>query len=143
MTPFPASPFGREISADEIVATMQNFTGWEDRYRQVILWGKLLPTMPDALKSQQVSVAGCESQVWLVGHERQGVWSFCADSDARIVRGLIALVLAAYNGKTYAQIQVFDVDAYFEKIGLIAHLSPSRGNGLKAIVDKIKNIDPS
>ncbi|NAX16884.1 MULTISPECIES: cysteine desulfurase sulfur acceptor subunit CsdE [unclassified Vibrio] len=143
MTPFPASPFGREISADDIVATMQNFTGWEDRYRQVIQWGKLLPTMPDALKSQQVSVAGCESQVWLVGQEHQGMWSFCADSDARIVRGLIALVLAAYNGKTYAQIQAFDVDAYFEKIGLIAHLSPSRGNGLKAIVDKIKNIDPS
>ncbi|CAM3121340.1 cysteine desulfurase sulfur acceptor subunit CsdE [Vibrio ordalii] len=143
MTPFPASPFGREIGADDIMATMQNFTGWEDRYRQVILWGKLLPTMPDALKSQQVSVAGCESQVWLVGQEYQGIWSFCADSDARIVRGLIALVLAAYNGKTYVQIQAFDVDAYFEKIGLIAHLSPSRGNGLKAIVDKIKNIDPS
>lgn len=136
--PFPSSPFGREISSEEVVATMQKFSGWEDRYRQVIQWGKKLPQMPEALKSEQVTVAGCESQVWLVARNVDDVWYFCADSDARIVRGLIALVMAAFDGKTSAQIQSFDIDEYFNNIGLIAHLSPSRGNGLKAIVEQIK-----
>ncbi|HDY7999579.1 TPA: cysteine desulfurase sulfur acceptor subunit CsdE [Vibrio vulnificus] len=140
MSNLPASPFGNEITSEDIVATMQQFKGWEDRYRQVIQWGKKLPVMPDALKSEQVMVAGCESQVWLVAEQDGGMWTFCADSDARIVRGLIALVLAAYNGKTAEQIQAFDIEAYFEQLGLIAHLSPSRGNGLKAIVEQIKNI---
>ncbi|HAS8402605.1 TPA: cysteine desulfurase sulfur acceptor subunit CsdE [Vibrio vulnificus] len=140
MSNLPASPFGNEITSSDIVATMQQFKGWEDRYRQVIQWGKKLPVMPDALKSEQVMVAGCESQVWLVSEQDDGMWTFCADSDARIVRGLIALVLAAYNGKTAEQIQAFDIEAYFEQLGLIAHLSPSRGNGLKAIVEQIKNI---
>ncbi|MCU8200652.1 cysteine desulfurase sulfur acceptor subunit CsdE [Vibrio vulnificus] len=140
MSNLPASPFGNEITSSDIVATMQQFKGWEDSYRQVIQWGKKLPVMPDALKSEQVMVAGCESQVWLVAEQENGMWTFCADSDARIVRGLIALVLAAYNGKTVEQIQAFDIEAYFEQLGLIAHLSPSRGNGLKAIVEQIKNI---
>ncbi|KOO04002.1 cysteine desulfurase sulfur acceptor subunit CsdE [Vibrio nereis] len=140
MSSFPQSPFGQDITAEDIVATMQNFKGWEDRYRQVIQWGKKLPQMPDDLKSDQVTVSGCESQVWLVSEQVEGKWHFCADSDARIVRGLIALVMAAYEGKSSAEIQSFDVDSYFEKLGLIAHLSPSRGNGLKAIVEKIKQL---
>jgi cysteine desulfuration protein SufE len=138
MTTFPSSPFGTEITSDDIVAKMQTFSGWEDRYRQVIQWGKKLPNMPEELKSELVVVSGCESQVWLVAHNIDGVWYLCADSDARIVRGLIALVMAAYNGKTSEQIQAFDIDEYFDKIGLIAHLSPSRGNGLKAIVAQIQ-----
>lgn len=140
MSPFPQSPFGTEITAEEIVATMQQFKGWEDRYRQVIQWGKKLPKMPEELKSEQVTVSGCESLVWLVSEQVGYKWFFCADSDARIVRGLIALVMAAFDGKTSEDIQAFDVDAYFEKLGLIAHLSPSRGNGLKAIVEQIQAI---
>ncbi len=140
MTSFPSSPFGTEITSDDIVAKMQTFSGWEDRYRQVIQWGKKLPVMPDELKSDQVVVSGCESQVWLVSHNVDGVWYFCADSDARIVRGLIALVMSAYDGKKSEQVQAFDIDGYFEKIGLITHLSPSRGNGLKAIVAQIQEL---
>ncbi len=138
MTDFPVSPFGTDITSEDIVATMQQFQGWEDRYRQVIQWGKKLPQMPEELKSEQVTVSGCENLVWLVSQEQDGVWHFCADSDARIVRGLIALVMAAYDGKTADQIQVFDIDAYFDQLGLVSHLSPSRGNGLKAIVEQIK-----
>ena len=140
MSSLPQSPFGTDIQAEDIVTTMQGFKGWEDRYRQVIQWGKKLPAMPDELKSEQVTVSGCESQVWLVSENLDGVWHFCADSDARIVRGLIALVMAAYDGKTSAEIQAFNIDEYFEKLGLIAHLSPSRGNGLKAIVEQIKQV---
>ena len=140
MMSLPSSPFGKEITSDDIVAKMQAFNGWEDRYRQVIQWGKKLPVMPDELKSEQVVVSGCESQVWLVSQNIDGVWYFCADSDARIVRGLIALVMAAYDGKTSEQVQAFDIDGYFADIGLITDLSPSRGNGLKAIVEQIKNL---
>ena len=143
MMSFPSSPFGKEITSDDIVAKMQAFNGWEDRYRQVIQWGKKLPVMPDELKSEQVVVSGCESQVWLVSKNIDGVWYFCADSDARIVRGLIALVMASYDGKTSEQVQAFDIDGYFDEIGLITHLSPSRGNGLKAIVEQIKNLASS
>ncbi|MGF1752379.1 cysteine desulfurase sulfur acceptor subunit CsdE [Vibrio makurazakiensis] len=139
-TSFPSSPFGQDITSADIVATMQQLSGWEDRYRQVIQWGKKLPQMPEEMKSDQVVVAGCESQVWLVAQIKGGVWHFCADSDARIVRGLIALVMAAFDGKTSAQIQAFNIDEYFEKVGLIAHLSPSRGNGLKAIVAQIQEL---
>ncbi len=140
MVHIPPTPFGSQILVQDIVSTMQNFHGWEDRYRQVIQWGKKLPIMPEELKSERVLVSGCESMVWLVGQYQEGKWYFCADSDARIVRGLIALVLAAFNGKSTQEIRAFDVETYFENIGLLAHLSPSRGNGLRAIVDQIKQI---
>lgn len=134
---FPSHPFGSDITSDDVIAVMQTLQGWEARYRQLILWGKQLPAMPEALKSEQVSVAGCESQVWLVSQEQDGLWYFCAASDARIVRGLIALLLAAFERKTREQILSFDIDGYFTQLGLLAHLSPSRGNGLKAMADKI------
>lgn len=140
MTAVIENPFGSTITDQDIVAKMQQLQGWESRYRQVIQWGKKLPAMPDELKGDQVLVSGCESQVWLVGDHVDGRWVFSADSDARIVRGLIAIVLAAFNGKTSQQIQAFDIDAYFESLGLIQHLSPSRGNGLKAIVEQIHTL---
>ncbi|WP_104399101.1 cysteine desulfurase sulfur acceptor subunit CsdE [Vibrio penaeicida] len=140
MSNFPLSPFGTDISSEQIADTMQGFKSWEDRYRQVIQWGKKLPAMPEALKSDTVTISGCESQVWFVAEKRGEHWHFCADSDARIVRGLIALVLTAYEGKTSEQIQQFNIDDYFERTGLIAHLSPSRGNGLKAIVEHIQTV---
>lgn len=134
---FPISPFTETISAEEVVSTMKGYTGWEDKYRQVIQWGKKLPVMPDELKTTQVLVAGCESQVWLVSEQINGRWFFCADSDARIVRGLIALVMAALDGATESEILSFDIEDYFDQLGLIEHLSASRGNGLRAIVETI------
>ncbi|EKO3589677.1 cysteine desulfurase sulfur acceptor subunit CsdE [Vibrio metschnikovii] len=139
MSSLPNHPFGLTITDAHILATMRSLQGWEARYRQLILWGKQLPVMEERLKSDQAVVAGCESQVWLVsGQDEQDGWLFCADSDARIVRGLIAVVLAALNAKTGEQIAAFDMDAYFSDLGLLDHLSPSRGNGLKAIVEKIR-----
>lgn len=131
-------PFGNTITAQDIINTMSGFSSWEDRYRQVIMWGKLLPKMDDALKQEQLLVSGCESKVWLVSEFDGERWHFQIDSDARIVRGLITLVLAAFHFKTTAEINAFDTQAYFAKLGLIDHLSPSRGNGLKAIIEQIK-----
>ncbi len=133
-----SNPFGSEIQAQQIVDTMTQLEGWEDRYRQVIQWGKKLPVMDEADKQEQVLVAGCESSVWLVLEQVEEAWVIKADSDARIVRGLIAIVLAAFNGKTSQQIAEFDLEGYFEQLNLINHLSPSRGNGLKAIVNTIR-----
>jgi cysteine desulfuration protein SufE len=132
------NPFGTDIQAQDVVAAMAELKGWEDRYRQVIQWGKKLPVMEEALKQQKVLVSGCESSVWLVLHCENGYWDIQADSDARIVRGLIAIVLAAFNGKTSQQIAEFDLPNYFEQLNLINHLSPSRGNGLQAIVATIR-----
>lgn len=134
---FPQQPFGDEITTQQIVTIMQGFSGWEDKYRQVVKWGKCLPQMPDELKQEQVTVAGCESKVWLHSIFEQQKWHYCIDSDARIVRGLIAIVLAAYDGKSTNEIVAFDIHHYFEQLGLLQHLSPSRGNGLKAIVETI------
>ncbi|GAB3533397.1 cysteine desulfurase sulfur acceptor subunit CsdE [Photobacterium alginatilyticum] len=136
----PAHPFGTDITSEAIVAQMQAANGWEDRYRNVIQLGKKLPALPEELKQDQLKVSGCESQVWLAHQQDEGVFHFAADSDARIVRGLITLVLAAYEGKTAAEIRAFDIDGYFDSLGLMAHLSPSRGNGLKAIVEQIKSL---
>ncbi|MFM2667586.1 cysteine desulfurase sulfur acceptor subunit CsdE [Vibrio mediterranei] len=133
------NPFGLEINAQDVVDAMAQLKGWEDRYRQVIQWGKKLPVLDESLKQDQVLVAGCESSVWLVLTQQEGKWQIQADSDARIVRGLIAIVLAAFNGKTSEQILAFDLDEYFAQLNLINHLSPSRGNGLKAIIDVIKS----
>ena len=117
---------------------MQRLKGWEEKYRQVVQWGKTLPEMPEELKSGQLTIPGCESQVWLLSEQKDEKWYFCADSDARIVRGLIAIVMAAFDGQTKEEIVTFNVEAYFSELGLIQHLSPSRGNGLKAIVNAIK-----
>ncbi len=136
----PAHPFGTDITPDDIIAQMQAANGWEDRYRTVIQLGKKLPALPEALKQDQLKVSGCESQVWLAYQVEGEIFHFAADSDARIVRGLLTLVLAAYEGKTAGEIHEFDIDSYFDSLGLIAHLSPSRGNGLKAIVEQIKEL---
>ncbi|PSU45678.1 cysteine desulfurase sulfur acceptor subunit CsdE [Photobacterium frigidiphilum] len=134
----PQHPFGTEITANDIVEQMQAANGWEDRYRTVIQLGKKLPVLPETFKHEELKVSGCESLVWLAHETQDGQFHFMADSDARIVRGLITLVLAAYEGKNAEEIRAFDIDTYFEQLGLIAHLSPSRGNGLKAIVEQIK-----
>ncbi|MCE0494341.1 cysteine desulfurase sulfur acceptor subunit CsdE [Vibrio salinus] len=137
MAEFPDCPFGTTITSGQILEALNSKTTWEDRYRQLILWGKALPDMPEALRLENVTVKGCESQVWIVSREEQGHWYFCADSDARIVKGLIAVVLAAVNNRTADEIRSFNMEAYFSDLKLFEHLSPSRGNGLKAIVDKI------
>ncbi|MEC6798846.1 cysteine desulfurase sulfur acceptor subunit CsdE [Photobacterium sp. S4TG1] len=136
----PQHPFGSEITTTDIITQMQIATGWEDRYRNVIQLGKKLPLLDDSYKQDQLKISGCESQVWLHHQVVDDHYYFIADSDARIVRGLITLVLAAYHGKTAAEIDAFDINTYFDDLGLITHLSPSRGNGLKAIVEQIKQL---
>ncbi|MBQ0742843.1 MAG: SufE family protein [Pseudomonas sp.] len=132
------SEFGTDISSEDIVDTLAFFDSWEDRYKYIIDLGRELPPMDDSQRTEEHIVRGCQSQVWLASEERDGRLYFAADSDAFIVKGLLAVVLAAYNGKTPAAIREFDIEGYFEQLNLIKHLSVTRGNGLRAMVKRIQ-----
>lgn len=134
----PANPFGHTISSADIIENLGFFDSWEDRYRYIIDLGRELPEMPAELRSDERVVRGCQSQVWIDVTESAGRLQLVVDSDAFIVKGLLAVVLAAYNNRTPQDILDFDIDAYFEALGLMQHLSPTRGNGLRAMVARIR-----
>jgi cysteine desulfuration protein SufE len=131
--------FGIDVTADDIVDSLGFFDNWEERYKYIIDLGKELSPMSESYRTEEFLVRGCQSQVWLVDERRDGKLFFLADSDAFIVKGLLGVVLAAFNGKTPGEILGFDVDAYFGQLDLLQHLSSTRGNGLKAMVKRIKD----
>ncbi len=122
---------------EEIVDTLSFFDSWEDRYKYMIDLGKSLPAMDESLHTEDRIVPGCQSQVWIEPNFDGTIFHFQVDSDAHIVRGLLAIVMAAYNEKTPQQILDFDIKKYFDQLDLVKHLSPTRGNGLQAMVEKI------
>jgi len=126
--------------SDEIVDTLSFFDSWEDRYRYMIDLGKELPAMDHSLRTDDRIVPGCQSQVWIDYKVESNKLMFQVDSDALIVKGLLAIVMAAYNNKSKQEILEFDIKDYFQKLDLIKHLSPTRGNGLMAMVDKIREL---
>jgi cysteine desulfuration protein SufE len=130
--------FGTDIKTDDIVEALSFFDSWEDRYKYIIDLGKELPALPPEHRTESNLVRGCQSQVWLTHRQEGGRLYFEADSDAFIVRGLLGVVLAAYNGRTPKEIQAFDITAYFDSLNLLKHLSATRGNGLQAMVQRIK-----
>ena len=134
------NPFGHTISSDDIVDTLSFFDSWEDRYKYIIDLGKELPAMDASLHTDDRLVRGCQSQVWIDTAVEDGRLQIAVDSDAFIVKGLLGVVLAAYNNKTPGDVLAFDIDSYFEQLELLNHLSPTRGNGLKAMVARIRAI---
>jgi cysteine desulfuration protein SufE len=135
------SPFGSTINADEVLDNIGFLDDWEERYRYIIDLGKSLPALPEPLKTEDRFVRGCQSQVWLAHeyHPEENRLYLAVDSDALIVRGLAALVLAALNRKSPQQILNYDMQAYFSKLDLLKHLSPTRGNGVQAMVARIRD----
>ncbi len=127
---------------DELAEVAEEFDllgDWEERYRYVIELGKGLDPLTDAERSEPNKVRGCASQVWLVTEPQDdGVLRFRGDSDAHIVRGLIALVLRLYSGRQAADILAFDAKAAFERLGLTGALSSQRSNGLASMVARIR-----
>lgn len=121
----------------EIVERFNAIPDWEHRYREIIQLGKRLPELPEALRTETYKVKGCQSQVWLAPQLQDGAVSFQADSDAAIVRGLVALLLEVYNGHPPAEILAAD-ETFLDRIGLIEHLSQTRSNGLSAMIKQIK-----
>ncbi|MCP5129592.1 MAG: SufE family protein [Pseudomonadales bacterium] len=134
------NPFGHAISSQDILDSLGFFDSWEERYKYIIDLGKDLPPMPADLHTEDRLVRGCQSMVWIDTSLQDGRLQLAVDSDAFIVKGLLGVVLAAYNNKTPDEILAFDVDAYFEQLDLLRHLSPTRGNGLRAMVQRIKDI---
>jgi cysteine desulfuration protein SufE len=114
--------------------------GWEQRARLLMQWGERLPALSDEEKIDDYRVHGCESKVWLLGSVEDDHWQFRAASDARLIRGLVALLLARVNGLSAAQLQQVDLPGWFEQLGLSRQLSPSRSNGLNAVLQRMREM---
>ncbi len=127
---------------EDLVETFEFLDDWEDRYRHVIDLGKALPDMPEALKVPATKVDGCASQVWLHITIEGGVLTFVGESDAIIVRGLIAVLITLYSGLEAAEIDKVDVVSELGRLGLNEHLSSQRSNGLRAMVTRFIETSP-
>ena len=128
------------IDSQWIIDKFLNLKGWDSRHREIMMLGKDHTRLAKELLTDNNLVEGCESKAWVSFTKSNDIFHFTADSDAKVIRGLLTITLAAYNNQTAENILNFDIDAYFTKLGLIQHLSPSRANGLIAIVNKIKEI---
>lgn len=129
----------KPLSFEDLQADFELFDDWEDKYRTLIELGRTLEAMPDALKTDATKVRGCSSQVWFFAAKRDGgQLHFLGDSDAHIVRGLIAVLFLLFQDKTPAEIQAVDARAKLGELGLAGHLSPTRTNGLFSMVARIQ-----
>lgn len=125
---------------EEIVEDFEFMDDWEDRYRYVIEQGKAMDPLDEALKVPATKVDGCASQVWLHTNIENGVLSFDGDSDAVIVRGLIAVLRKLFNGLTLDEVLAVDARAELERLGLNEHLSSQRSNGVRAMIERVRQV---
>ncbi|MEE3170746.1 MAG: SufE family protein, partial [Pseudomonadota bacterium] len=139
---FLNNPLGKDTTLDDVLDGFELLDDWEERYAFIIDLGKQLPAFPEDARVEENYVHGCQSQVWLIHHydDSTGRLYLLIDSDAMIVRGLAAIILVALNGKTPRDLLATDIDELFEQLDLFRHISPTRGNGLRAMVGKIRDI---
>ncbi len=132
-------PFGDTITLTSLQAQFAPLHHWEARYRQLIMLGKQLPALPDELKTAEIELHGCENRVWFGHRQREdGRFHFYGDSEGRIVRGLLAVLLTAVEGQSPATLQNIDPLALFDTLGLRTQLSASRSSGLLALAAAVK-----
>jgi cysteine desulfuration protein SufE len=132
------------MSINEIIENFTLLDEWDDRYRYIIELGRNLPEFPESARVERNQVQGCASRVWMETNLRPNgkagpVLSFVGDSDAHIVRGLIAILFALYSGKPARDILSIDAIAVFDRIGLREHLTPQRSNGFRSMVERIRS----
>lgn len=139
---FTQNELGTQISIDDVFEAFEFLGDWEERYAYIIDLGRKLPAFPDDQKTDTNYVHGCQSQVWVTHFldPSSGKLYLLIDSDAMIVRGLAAIIMIALNARTPNDLLTVDVDALFQKLDLFRHISPTRGNGLRAMVSKIRDI---
>ncbi|MEM6746463.1 MAG: SufE family protein [Pseudomonadota bacterium] len=125
-------------SFDAIIDDFAFIDDWDEKYRYIIDLGRRLPALTDAEHSEENKVRGCASQVWLVFDEVPGQVSFRGDSDAAIVKGLVALMISLFSGKTQAEIAATDAEAKLAEIDLKEHITPQRSNGVASMIKRIK-----
>ena len=130
----------QSMTLDELIETFSFFDDWEDKYRFIIDLGKDLGGLAESDKVDAHLIRGCQSQVWLTYKSAADRLTFKMDSDAHIVRGLIAVVLVIVDGRKASEIQQLDIEGAFRQLDLLAHLSVTRGNGLRAMVARIKEV---
>ena len=128
------------VVAIAALEAFQSVGSWEQRARMLMQWGERLPVLADEEKVDATRVQGCESLVWLVGRLHDGHWQFAASSDARMIRGLVALLLARVNGLSTDELQAVDLPDWFNQLGLSRQLSPSRSNGLNAVLQRMRTL---
>lgn len=128
------------LEAQAALEAFQAVGSWEQRARMLMQWGERLPALADDEKVDANLVQGCESLVWLVGRLQDGHWQFAASSEARMIRGLVALLLARVNGLPADQLQAVDLPGWFNQLGLPRQLSPSRSNGLNAVLQRMRDL---
>ena len=131
------------MTIDEIIDNFALLDEWDDRYRYLIELGRGLAPLPEAARTDTNKVQGCASQVWLATSTQPNgaggpALAFEGDSDAHIVRGLIAILFALYSGRTAKEILALDAPALFERLGLREHLTPQRSNGFRSMVERIR-----
>ena len=126
------------MSIQSILEDFAVIDDWDERYRYIIELGRKMPPFPESARTDAVKVRGCASQVWLISKRENNRLLFEGDSDAHIVRGLIAILLALYNDKTPDEILAIDAKATLHQLGLDTHLSQQRSNGLVAMVERIR-----
>ncbi len=126
------------MAIDDLIDNFKLFDDWEDKYKYIIDLGKKLPLIPESEKIAANKVNGCISQVWLTCHNNNGILSFNADSDAFIVKGLVAILMIIYNNKPANVIVNIDAVDILSKLDLDNHISANRRNGLVSMVEKIK-----
>lgn len=127
-------------AAEQALATFSQPISWEQRARLLMSWGEQLEPLSEEERSEANRVAGCESLVWLVAKPGESGWQFRATSDARLIRGLLALLLVRVNGLPADALQALDLAAWFNQLGLARHLSPSRSNGLQAVLKRMAEL---
>lgn len=125
------------MDINELIDNFSFFESWEEKYQYVIDLGRSLETLDDCFKTETWKVQGCQSQVWLVPEFKDGKIHFRGDSDAILVKGIIAIVLLIYNDKSPSEIKNIDIKEIFAKLGLEENLTPSRRNGMMSMVAKI------
>jgi cysteine desulfuration protein SufE len=128
------------VQAQAALDAFTSLRGWEQRARLLMQWGERLPALSDDEKTEERLVHGCESKVWLAGQFVQGQWQFRAASDARMIRGLVALLLERVNGLSAADLKRLDLADWFSQLGLGRQLSPSRSNGLNAVLQRMRQL---
>ena len=131
------------ISIDDITETFEFLDDWEERYKYIIDLGRSLEPFDEKDQTEENRVHGCTSRVWLIHEEKEKCIFFKGDSDAFIVKGLVAIILTIYSGKTAKEILAVDIKDFLDKLGLEKHLSPMRTNGLYSMVERIRNIAKS
>ena len=141
-TQFTQTELGTSVTTEDVIDAFEFLDDWEERYAYIIDLGRKLPAFPESEKIERNYVHGCQSQVWLIHYldPNTGKLYLLIDSDAMIVKGLAAIIMVALNARKPQDLLDVDIDGLFQKLDLFRHISPTRGNGLRAMVAKIRDI---